>query len=58
MEIVVQTLVVNISAANKVLEENQYFYSGTKKEGIELLNSSRYGFASFKGLSVNNKAFQ
>ncbi len=58
MEIVVQTLVVNISAANKALEKNQYFYSGIKKEGIELFNSSRYDFASFKGLSVNNKAFQ
>jgi len=52
MEIVVQTLVVNISVVNKALEENQYFYSDIKKEGIELFNSGRYDFASFKGLSA------
>ena len=32
MEIVVQTLVVNISVVNKALEENRYFYSDIKKE--------------------------
>ncbi|MFT5822415.1 MAG: HEPN domain-containing protein/predicted nucleotidyltransferase [Crocinitomix sp.] len=52
MEIVVQTLVVNISVVNKALEENQYFYSDIKKEGIELFNSGRYDFASFKGLTA------
>ncbi|NOQ75766.1 MAG: HEPN domain-containing protein [Crocinitomix sp.] len=52
VEIVVQTLVVNISVVNKALEENQYFYSDIKKEGIELFNSGRYDFASFKGLSA------
>ncbi|MFT5824426.1 MAG: putative nucleotidyltransferase/HEPN domain-containing protein [Crocinitomix sp.] len=55
MEIVVQTLVVNISVVNKALEENQYFYSDIKKEGIELFNSGRYDFASFKGLSATRR---
>ncbi len=55
MEIVVQTLVVNISVVNKALEENQYFYSDIKKEGIELFNSGRYDFASFKGLSPTRR---
>lgn len=55
MEIVVQTLVVPIHVVNKALEENQYFYSDIKKEGIELFNSGRYDFASFKGLSATRR---
>ena len=55
MEIVVQTLVVTIGVVNKALEENQYFYSDIKKEGIELFNSGRYDFASFKGLSPTRR---
>ncbi len=55
MEIVVQTLVVPIHVVNKALEENQYFYSDIKKEGIELFNSGRYDFASFKGLSPTRR---
>ncbi|NOQ76151.1 MAG: hypothetical protein GQ574_29395 [Crocinitomix sp.] len=51
----VQTLVVNISVVNKALEENQYFYSDIKKEGIELFNSRRYDFASFKRLSPTRR---
>ncbi|NOQ76050.1 MAG: HEPN domain-containing protein [Crocinitomix sp.] len=55
MEIVVQTLVVPIGVVNKALEENRYFYSDIKKEGIELFNSGRYDFASFKGLSPTRR---
>jgi len=55
MEIVVQTLVVPIHVVNKALEENQYFYSDIKKEGIELFNSGRYDFTSFKGLSPTRR---
>lgn len=55
MEIVVQTLVVTIGVVNKALEENQYFYSDIKKEGIELFNSGRYDFASFKGLTATRR---
>jgi predicted nucleotidyltransferase len=55
VEIVVQTLVVNISVVNKALEENQYFYSDIKKEGIELFNSGRYDFASLKGQSPTRR---
>jgi len=54
-EIVVQTLVVTINTVNQALEENQYFYSDIKKEGIELFNSGRYDFASFKGLSPTRR---
>ena len=55
MDIVVQPLVVTIGVVNKALEENQYFYSDIKKEGIELFNSGRYDFASFKGLSATRR---
>ncbi len=54
-EIVVQTLVVTINAVNQALEENQYFYSDIKKEGIELFNSGSHEFASFKGLSPTRR---
>ncbi len=54
-EIVVQTLVVTINAVNQALEENQYFYSDIKKEGIELYNSGHYDFATFKGLSPTRR---
>ena len=55
MEIVVQTLVSTIHTVNQALQENQYFYSDIKKEGIELFNSGRYDFASFKGLSATRR---
>ncbi|MFT5819315.1 MAG: putative nucleotidyltransferase/HEPN domain-containing protein [Crocinitomix sp.] len=55
MEIVVQTLVVTIGVVNKALEENQYFYSDIKKEGIELYNSGSYDFAAFKGLTPTRR---
>ena len=55
MDIVVQPLVVTIGVVNKALEENQYFYSDIKKEGIELFNSGRYDFAAFKGLSATRR---
>ncbi|MDX1351262.1 MAG: HEPN domain-containing protein [Putridiphycobacter sp.] len=54
-EIVVQTLVVTINTVNQALEENQYFYSDIKKEGIELYNSGRFDFATFTGLSATQR---
>ena len=37
------------------MEENQYFYSDIKKEGIVLYNSGRFDFPSFKGLSATRR---
>lgn len=54
-EIVVQPLFVTINTVNQALEENQYFYSDIKKEGIVLYNSGRFDFASFKGLSATRR---
>jgi predicted nucleotidyltransferase len=54
-EIVVQTLVVTINTVNQALEENQYFYSDIKKEGIVLYNSERFDFATFKELSPTRR---
>ncbi len=55
MEIVVQTLVIPVGVVNKALEENQYFYSDIKKEGIVLYNSGRFDFATFKKLSPTRR---
>ena len=54
-EIVVQPLFVTINTVNQALEENQYFYSDIKKEGIVLYNSGRFDFTTFKGLSATRR---
>ena len=55
MEVPVQLVVEKITTVNHALEENQYFYTDIKREGIELYNSGRYDFAAFKELSATRR---